>query len=161
MPIHTILPRDDNVKSYPIALFWLLVCCLIDFVKALTLHCFCFKAMQSWRTSPSLKMIMNSAVSLVILLFLLCEAHTVVLLNPTDSSLPANNFTDTEAALSTPLESADIPKARRKRYISQNDMIAILDYHNQVRGKVFPPAANMEYMVRGICPFLRKLSFVC
>ena len=104
---------------------------------------------------------MNSAVSLVILLSLLCEAHTVVLLNPTDSSLPANNFTDTEAALSTPLESADIPKARRKRYISQNDMIAILDYHNQVRGKVFPPAANMEYMVRGICHFLRKLSFVC
>lgn len=26
-------------------------------------------------------------------------------------------------------------------------MIAILDYHNQVRASVFPPAANMEYMV--------------
>ncbi|XP_052031348.1 peptidase inhibitor 15 [Apodemus sylvaticus] len=102
---------------------------------------------QSWRTSPSLKLIMISAVCLAILLSLLSEARIVVLLNSTDSSLPANNFTDTEAAFSTPLESEGIPKARRKRYISQNDMIAILDYHNQVRGKVFPPAANMEYMV--------------
>lgn len=40
-----------------------------------------------------------------------------------------------------------IPKSRRKRYISQDDMIAILDYHNKVRANVFPPAANMEYMV--------------
>lgn len=38
-------------------------------------------------------------------------------------------------------------KSRRKRYISQTDMVAILDYHNKVRGKVFPPASNMEYMV--------------
>ncbi|XP_068557507.1 peptidase inhibitor 15-like isoform X2 [Cebidichthys violaceus] len=37
--------------------------------------------------------------------------------------------------------------ARRKRFISQSDMVAILDYHNQVRASVFPPAANMEYMV--------------
>lgn len=99
---------------------------------------------------PPLKMIAVSAVSLAILLSLFCEASTVVLPNSTDSSPPTNNFTDVEAALSTPLQSAGIPKARRKRYISQNDMIAILDYHNQVRGKVFPPAANMEYMVRGI-----------
>ncbi|GAB1284822.1 Peptidase inhibitor 15 [Apodemus speciosus] len=89
---------------------------------------------------------MISAVSLAILLSLLSEARIVVLLNSTDSSLRANNFTGTEAAFSAPLESEGIPKARRKRYISQNDMIAILDYHNQVRGKVFPPAANMEYM---------------
>ncbi|RLW13458.1 hypothetical protein DV515_00000342, partial [Chloebia gouldiae] len=58
-----------------------------------------------------------------------------------------NNFTDIKTALAAHLDSAKIPKARRKRYISQNDMIAILDYHNQVRGKVFPPASNMEYMV--------------
>ncbi|ELK02390.1 Peptidase inhibitor 15 [Pteropus alecto] len=88
-----------------------------------------------------------SAVSSAVLLSLLCEASAVVLLNSTDSSSPTNNFTDIEAALTAQLDSADIPKARRKRYISQNDMIAILDYHNQVRGKVFPPAANMEYMV--------------
>ncbi|KAF5908988.1 peptidase inhibitor 15-like, partial [Clarias magur] len=38
-------------------------------------------------------------------------------------------------------------RSRRKRYISQSDMLAIVDYHNQVRARVFPPAANMEYMV--------------
>ncbi|KAI4539702.1 hypothetical protein MG293_010097 [Ovis ammon polii] len=92
-------------------------------------------------------MIAISAVSSALLFSLLCEASAVVLLNSTDSSPPTNNFTDIEAALEAQLDSADIPKTRRKRYISQNDMIAILDYHNQVRGKVFPPAANMEYMV--------------
>lgn len=106
---------------------------------------------------PPLKMIAFSAVSSALLFSLLCEASAVVLLNSTDSSPPTNKFTDIEAALKAQLESADIPKARRKRYISQNDMIAILDYHNQVRGKVFPPAANMEYMVRGMC-FLWVLS---
>lgn len=98
-------------------------------------------------------MIAISTVSSALLFSLLCEASTVVLLNSTDSSPPTNNFTDIEAALKAQLDSADIPKARRKRYISQNDMIAILDYHNQVRGKVFPPAANMEYMVRRILFF--------
>ncbi|MED6273273.1 Peptidase inhibitor 15-A [Characodon lateralis] len=44
-------------------------------------------------------------------------------------------------------ENGTVSKTRRKRYISQNDMIAILDYHNKVRGRVFPPASNMEYMV--------------
>lgn len=100
---------------------------------------------------PALRMMAISAASSAVLLSLLCEASAVVLLNSTDSSPPTNNFTDIEAALKAQLESVDLPKARRKRYISQNDMIAILDYHNQVRGKVFPPAANMEYMVRGIC----------
>lgn len=41
-------------------------------------------------------------------------------------------------------------KSRRRRYISQSDMLAIVDYHNQVRARVFPPAANMEYMVRDL-----------
>lgn len=90
------------------------------------------------------------AFSSVLLLTLLCEASAFALLNSTDSSPPTNNFTEIEVTLTAHLDSADIPKARRKRYISQNDMIAILDYHNQVRGKVFPPAANMEYMVRRI-----------
>ncbi|KAF5926334.1 hypothetical protein HPG69_011465 [Diceros bicornis minor] len=92
-------------------------------------------------------MIAISAVSSALLFSLLCEASAAVLPDSTDSSPPTNNFTDIEAAVKAQLDSADIPKARRKRYISQNDMIAILDYHNQVRGKVFPPAANMEYMM--------------
>lgn len=46
------------------------------------------------------------------------------------------NSSDTSAA-----------RARRKRFISSKDMTALLDYHNRVRSQVFPPAANMEYMV--------------
>lgn len=68
------------------------------------------------------------------------------------STIPAVStfgFTNASAAHSYGTDS----KVRRKRYISQNDMLAILDYHNKVRGKVFPPAANMEYMVSG-CVFL-------
>ncbi|KAJ7413065.1 Peptidase inhibitor R3HDML [Willisornis vidua] len=40
-----------------------------------------------------------------------------------------------------------VPRSRRKRYLSPHDMSVILDYHNQVRAHVSPPAANMEYMV--------------
>lgn len=40
-----------------------------------------------------------------------------------------------------------VPRSRRKRYLSPRDMSVILDYHNQVRAQVSPPAANMEYMV--------------
>lgn len=78
---------------------------------------------------------------------LLCETCGLVLPNSTELSSAASNSTIIKSDLSAQLDSANITKARRKRYISQNDMIAILDYHNQVRSKVFPPAANMEYMV--------------
>lgn len=88
-----------------------------------------------------------TAISCAFLFSILCETSALVLPNSTDLLLSNNNFTDIETALAAHLDSAKIPKARRKRYISQNDMIAILDYHNQVRGKVFPPASNMEYMV--------------
>ncbi|KAM6164384.1 peptidase inhibitor R3HDML [Rhynchocyon petersi] len=40
-----------------------------------------------------------------------------------------------------------VPRSRRKRYLSVQDMRAILDYHNLIRSSVHPPAANMEYMV--------------
>lgn len=39
-------------------------------------------------------------------------------------------------------------KSRGKRAISQSDMQLILDLHNKLRGQVYPPASNMEYMVR-------------
>ncbi|XP_066532593.1 cysteine-rich secretory protein LCCL domain-containing 1 isoform X2 [Hoplias malabaricus] len=38
-------------------------------------------------------------------------------------------------------------KPRGKRAISSGDMQAILDLHNKLRAQVYPPAANMEYMV--------------
>lgn len=60
-------------------------------------------------------------------------------------SSPPANFTGPGAERINGATS--LSKTRRRRYISQNDMLAILDYHNKVRGKVFPPASNMEYMV--------------
>lgn len=88
-----------------------------------------------------------SAISGALLITILCEASALVLPNSTDLFLSTKNYTDVEAALKSHLDSTNLPKVRRKRYISQNDMITILDFHNQVRGKVFPPASNMEYMV--------------
>ncbi|XP_051985161.1 cysteine-rich secretory protein LCCL domain-containing 1-like [Xyrauchen texanus] len=38
-------------------------------------------------------------------------------------------------------------KPRGKRAISQSDIQLILDLHNKLRGQVYPPASNMEYMV--------------
>ncbi|XP_028439465.1 peptidase inhibitor R3HDML [Perca flavescens] len=37
--------------------------------------------------------------------------------------------------------------SRRKRAISSREINALLDYHNRVRSQVFPPAANMEFML--------------
>lgn len=102
-----------------------------------------------------------SAISGALLIFFFYETSAVELSNSTDPFLSTNNYTDVEAVLAAHQDSANLPKARRKRYISQNDMIAILDYHNQVRGKVFPPAANMEYMVtRLLCTSLPVLNCV-
>lgn len=39
-------------------------------------------------------------------------------------------------------------RPRGKRAISHSDMQLILDLHNKLRGQVYPPASNMEYMVR-------------
>lgn len=85
----------------------------------------------------------------LLLLCISCGASVLAANSPTVSStLPDTNFTDLGAAFSYgEADSENIPLTRRKRYISQNDMLAILDYHNKVRGKVFPPASNMEYMV--------------
>ncbi|TRY54305.1 hypothetical protein DNTS_021284 [Danionella cerebrum] len=52
----------------------------------------------------------------------------------------------TEVDLRVRNESSGL-RLRRKRNISNKDMTALLSYHNRVRSQVFPPAANMEYMV--------------
>ncbi|XP_074499446.1 peptidase inhibitor R3HDML [Sebastes fasciatus] len=36
---------------------------------------------------------------------------------------------------------------RHKRAISSREINSLLDYHNRVRSEVFPPAANMEFML--------------
>ncbi|XP_027704224.1 peptidase inhibitor R3HDML [Vombatus ursinus] len=43
--------------------------------------------------------------------------------------------------------SLSMPRPRRKRHVSARDTNALLDYHNHIRARVYPPAANMEYMV--------------
>ncbi|KAI1889062.1 hypothetical protein AGOR_G00175190 [Albula goreensis] len=40
-----------------------------------------------------------------------------------------------------------VSKQRGRRAITESDMQVILDLHNKLRGQVYPPASNMEYMV--------------
>lgn len=74
----------------------------------------------------------------------------VVPTNSTISPVPAAIGAAADPEFSD-LLSISIPRSRRKRYISSRDMSSLLDYHNRVRSQVFPPAANMEYMVRVMC----------
>uniref|UniRef100_A0A8C2YTV9 R3H domain containing like n=1 Tax=Chinchilla lanigera TaxID=34839 RepID=A0A8C2YTV9_CHILA len=46
-----------------------------------------------------------------------------------------------------PLRGLGVPRYHRKRHITAWDIMALLDYHNHIRANVYPPAANMEYMV--------------
>ncbi|RXN01452.1 Peptidase inhibitor 15 [Acipenser ruthenus] len=91
--------------------------------------------------------LMRLSVLKALVMCIACGASTWVGTNSTETLSAPSNVTDIGSALKHHLDSANIPKTRRRRYISQDDMIAILDYHNKVRGKVFPPASNMEYMV--------------
>uniref|UniRef100_A0A8C2A7V9 Peptidase inhibitor 15b n=1 Tax=Cyprinus carpio TaxID=7962 RepID=A0A8C2A7V9_CYPCA len=81
----------------------------------------------------------------LLLVFIVSDASAWIIRNATET------LTGTKITVNkTEMENdglASMPKSRRKRYISQSDMIAILDYHNNVRANVFPPAANMEYML--------------
>lgn len=81
----------------------------------------------------------------VVDLMLLCVSCGASALTATIPAVSTFNASDPDAARSYGTDTA--ARVRRRRYISQDDMLAILDYHNKVRGKVFPPASNMEYMV--------------
>lgn len=76
-----------------------------------------------------------------------CMTAAVAMSGATD--LLHLNEVSMEAVVRNSSDSSDTsaPRARRKRFISSKDMTALLDYHNRVRSQVFPPAANMEYMV--------------
>uniref|UniRef100_A0A3Q3JWI4 SCP domain-containing protein n=1 Tax=Monopterus albus TaxID=43700 RepID=A0A3Q3JWI4_MONAL len=75
---------------------------------------------------------------------LLCGVNGRVINTTRSPELQLSDFSLTPAPKPSSLPS--VHRVRRKRFISQADMVAILDYHNQVRASVFPPAANMEYM---------------
>lgn len=81
----------------------------------------------------------------LLLLLVASDAGAWTVKNATDTLAGANITINKTKVEDNGL--ASIPKSRQKRYISQHDMMAILDYHNKVRANVFPPAANMEYMV--------------
>lgn len=80
-----------------------------------------------------------------LLLVLLCASCGASALGTSIPAVSTLNFTGLGAAQRYRTDTT--AKIRKRRYISQNDMLAILDYHNKVRGRVFPPASNMEYMV--------------
>ncbi|NP_956764.1 cysteine-rich secretory protein LCCL domain-containing 1b [Danio rerio] len=74
---------------------------------------------------------------------LLVTVQTVV-------SMVIPNATHLEAILEKYMDKDETwwqSKSRGKRAISQSDMQLILDLHNKLRGQVYPPASNMEYMV--------------
>jgi len=62
------------------------------------------------------------------------------------------NATDLGILLDKYLEDDDgdwmVERQRGKRAITTSDMQAILNLHNKLRGQVYPPASNMEYMVK-------------
>ncbi|XP_060691893.1 peptidase inhibitor 15-like [Hemiscyllium ocellatum] len=80
-----------------------------------------------------------------LLLWVIQKSGAFVLSNVTDLTVhpPAEANPEGKAFLSAP----GAPRSRRKRQISPRDRNVILDYHNRVRSQVFPPAANMEYML--------------
>ncbi|OXB71849.1 UNVERIFIED_CONTAM: hypothetical protein H355_008871 [Colinus virginianus] len=76
-----------------------------------------------------------------VLCWLAHESSSLVLPNATELLSPPSS------TRMGPAPGAGMPRSRRRRYLSPRDMNAILDYHNQVRAQVSPPAANMEYMM--------------
>lgn len=77
-----------------------------------------------------------------LLLLLQAAAATVMLPNSTGWERILDKYLDEEGDWWE-------AKQRGKRAISDSDAQLILDLHNKLRGQVYPPASNMEYMVSG------------
>lgn len=79
------------------------------------------------------------------------SGFVLLLIVQTVVSMVVPNATHLEAVLGKYMDKDEAwwqSKSRGKRAISQSDMQLILDLHNKLRGQVYPPASNMEYMVR-------------
>ncbi|KAB5535413.1 hypothetical protein PHYPO_G00117400 [Pangasianodon hypophthalmus] len=83
---------------------------------------------QHWLSSP------------VLLLMYLQSAFAMFIPNGTHLEAMMEKYMDKE-------DSWWESRPRGKRAISHSDMQLILDLHNKLRGQVYPPASNMEYMV--------------
>uniref|UniRef100_A0A672L3B5 Cysteine rich secretory protein LCCL domain containing 1 n=1 Tax=Sinocyclocheilus grahami TaxID=75366 RepID=A0A672L3B5_SINGR len=68
------------------------------------------------------------------------SVFAMVLFNATDLGILLEKYLDDDGDWM-------VERQRSKRAITANDMQAILDLHNKLRGQVYPPASNMEYMV--------------
>ncbi|XP_037667668.1 peptidase inhibitor R3HDML [Choloepus didactylus] len=86
--------------------------------------------------------LLPSTVSLADLLFRAGQTVNALVMPSATLMLPQPEV----SAMGHPT-SLGVPRFRQKRHISARDMSALLDYHNHIRASVYPPAANMEYMV--------------
>ncbi|XP_006881784.1 PREDICTED: peptidase inhibitor R3HDML [Elephantulus edwardii] len=84
----------------------------------------------------------SSAVCLLGLLFWAGQTSNALMLPNATLELAGPKVT-----VPKPLTGPGLSRFRRKRHLSAQDMKALLDYHNFIRSSVYPPAANMEYMV--------------
>ncbi|CAF98015.1 unnamed protein product, partial [Tetraodon nigroviridis] len=83
---------------------------------------------------------MRGAALLLLLPLLQAAASAVMLPNSTGWERILDKYLDEEGDWWE-------AKQRGKRAISDSDAQLILDLHNKLRGQVYPPASNMEYMV--------------
>uniref|UniRef100_A0A673IEN5 Cysteine-rich secretory protein LCCL domain-containing 1-like n=1 Tax=Sinocyclocheilus rhinocerous TaxID=307959 RepID=A0A673IEN5_9TELE len=74
------------------------------------------------------------------LLLVTRSVFAMVLFNATDLGILLEKYLDDDGDWM-------VERQRSKRAIAASDMQAILDLHNKLRGQVYPPASNMEYMV--------------
>uniref|UniRef100_A0A8C2CP66 Cysteine-rich secretory protein LCCL domain containing 1a n=1 Tax=Cyprinus carpio TaxID=7962 RepID=A0A8C2CP66_CYPCA len=74
------------------------------------------------------------------LLLVTRSVFAMVLFNATDLGILLEKYLDDDGDWM-------VERQRSKRAITASDMQAILDLHNKLRGQVYPPASNMEYMV--------------
>lgn len=81
---------------------------------------------------------------------LLRAASLFLCLNTTVQAIAVTNSTRLESIMNKYTDKGEEwwrARSRGKRAISEGDMNLILDLHNKLRGQVYPPASNMEYMV--------------
>lgn len=90
-------------------------------------------AWPSWPTGATLLLLLHTAASMV------------MLPNSTGWGQILDKYLDEEGGWWE-------AKHRGKRAITDSDAQLILDLHNKLRGQVYPPASNMEYMVSGRAP---------
>uniref|UniRef100_A0A673L084 Cysteine-rich secretory protein LCCL domain containing 1a n=1 Tax=Sinocyclocheilus rhinocerous TaxID=307959 RepID=A0A673L084_9TELE len=84
--------------------------------------------------------LLNESILGLSVLLVTQSVFAMVLFNATDLGILLEKYLDDDGDWM-------VERQRSKRAITASDMQAILDLHNKLRGQVYPPASNMEYMV--------------